>query len=135
MKKPNKSGYLIHPDYYAEVRHDGTVTFPWKNEELVGVPPSPKHLRTDEQNEVLGIFTAMLALPTGDGGDKRARGEKPSWKVDPSHLGAAYRHLDPSRERYDADSGTHKYVHAAWRLLAVAYQEMVADGLVEPDPE
>lgn len=97
--------------------------------------PKPKSLRTNEQNEILGIFANMLALPTGDGGNKRARGEKPSWKKDGSHLRAAYRHLDPSRDRYDEDSGTHKYVHAAWRLLAVAYQEMVQDGLIPGDPE
>lgn len=92
-------------------------------------------MRTAEQNEVLGTFLALLEGPTGDGGAKRGRGEKPSWKVDTSHLAAAYRHLDPSRERYDEDSGTHKFVHAAWRLLAVAYQEMRKDGLLPEEPD
>jgi hypothetical protein len=91
-------------------------------------------MRTAEQNEVLGTFLTLLEGPTGDGGAKRGRGEKPSWKVDTSHLAAAYRHLDPSRERYDEDSGTHKFVHAAWRLLAVAHQEMREDGLLPEEP-
>jgi hypothetical protein len=92
-------------------------------------------MRTAEQNEVLGTFLTLLEGPTGDGAAKRDRGEKPSWKVDTSHLAAAYRHLDPSRERYDEDSGTHKFVHAAWRLLAVAYQEMRDDGKLPEEPE
>lgn len=96
-----------------------------------------RRLRTNEQNEVLGIFCDLLAGPTGDGGNKRARGEKPSWKVDPSHEGKAFGHLDKERypERYDAESGCHHYVHAAWRLLATAYQHMVEDGLIPGDPK
>ena len=99
------------------------------------LPAPPATLGPDEQNEIIGIFAAMLRLPTADGGNKRARGEKVSWKVDPEHLGAAYRHLDPSRPKYDEDSGCHKYIAAAWRLLGVAYQEMRADGLVQEDPK
>lgn len=90
-------------------------------------------LRTDEQNEILGIFAQMLAGPLGDGGAKRARGEKPNWKVDPSHDAKARKHLDYV-ERYDHESGCHKYTHAACRLLMQAYQEMVADGLVPVSP-
>lgn len=91
-------------------------------------------LRTDEQNEILGIFAQMLAGPLGDGGAKRARGEKPNWKVDPSHEAKARKHLD-YEERYDHESGCHKYTHAACRLLMQAYQEMVADGLVPASPK
>lgn len=91
-------------------------------------------MRTAEQNEVLGTFLSLLEGATGDGAAKRARGEKPSWKVDRSHLAAAYRHLDPSREPYDEDSGLPKEVHAAWRLLAVAWQRMHDDGKLPAEP-
>ena len=91
-------------------------------------------MRTAEQCEVLGTFNEMLSAATGDGGAKRAAGTKPSWKVDTSHKAAAWRHLDPARERYDEDSGAHKNVHAAWRLLAVAWQEMRDDGLLPEEP-
>jgi hypothetical protein len=90
-------------------------------------------LRNAEQYEILGIYLDLLAQATGDGAAKRAAGTKPLWKDDPDHLAAAYRHLDPSRERYDKDSGAHKYVHGAWRLLGVAWQDMRADGLIVPD--
>ena len=92
-------------------------------------------MRTAEQCEVLGTFNEMLSAATGDGGAKRAAGTKPSWKVDTSHKAAAWRHLDPARERYDEDSGAHKLVHAAWRLLAVAWQEMRDDGLLPEEPD
>ena len=91
-------------------------------------------MRTAEQCEVLGTFLSLLEGATGDGGRKRAAGLKPSWKVDGSHLAAAYRHLDPSREAYDEDSGLPKEVHAAWRLLAVAWQRMRDDGLLPDEP-
>ena len=78
---------------------------------------------TDEQREIIETFVDMLLLPTLDGGNKRARGTKVSWKTDPTHVAAAFRHLDPSRETFDSDSRAHKYVHAAWRLLAAAYQQ------------
>lgn len=100
----------------------------------VNTPPRARPLRTDEQNEVLGIFMDLLAGPTGDGAAKRARGEKPSWKIDPSHPAKALKHLG-YEERYDAESGCHKNVHAAWRLLAEAYQDMVADGLIPVSPK
>ena len=91
-------------------------------------------MRTAEQCEVLGTFNELLSAATGDGGAKRAAGTKPSWKADTSHKDAALRHLDPARERYDEDSGAHKLVHAAWRLLAVAWQEMRDDGLLPEEP-
>jgi hypothetical protein len=93
-------------------------------------PPARRPLRTPEQNEILGAFVDMLAGPTGDGAIKREAGVKPLWKIDGSHEAAAYRHLERWKggEQVDADSGCHPLIHAAWRLLAVAYREMHADG-------
>lgn len=91
-------------------------------------------MRTADQNEVLGTFLSLLEGPTGDGGVKRAAGLKVSWKQDATHLAAAHRHLDPARSDYDEDSGCHKYVHAAWRLLAVAWQDMRDDGRLPDEP-
>ncbi len=85
-----------------------------------------------EQREVLAIFTELLRGPTADGGTKRARGEKVIWKEDTTHEDAAWRHLNRKLDGdvYDEDSGYHAYIHAAWRLLAVAYQEgaRLSDG-------
>ena len=94
-------------------------------------------MRNPEQNEILGAFVDMLTGPTGDGGNKRARGEKPLWKVDGSHYAAAHRHIEryEGGEHADADSGCHPLVHAAWRLLAVAYQDLAAHGLIPGNPE
>lgn len=80
---------------------------------------------TLEQREILAIFTEMLRGPTADGGVKRAAGEKPHWKLDYSHEDAAERHRRRKLDGdiYDEDSGYHAYIHAAWRYLAVAYQE------------
>jgi hypothetical protein len=87
-------------------------------------------LRTPEQHEVLSIFYDMLAGPTGDGGKKRAAGEKPSWKVDTSHEAAMWSHISKWKhgEKVDADSGAHPLVHLAWRALAIAWQETYGDG-------
>lgn len=80
---------------------------------------------TPEQAEVLQEFANMLAAASRDGGQKRAAGLKPSWKVDSSHEAAIFSHLNKWKhgERADADSGQHPLVHLAWRALAVAYQE------------
>lgn len=80
---------------------------------------------TMEQREILAVFTEMLRGPTADGGKKRAAGTKEHWKSDDSHEDAAERHRQRklSGEIYDEDSGYHAYIHSAWRLLAVAYQE------------
>lgn len=90
-----------------------------------------------EQHEILGAFLDLLAGPTGDGGNKRAAGTKPLWKVDNSHFAAAERHWDRYRdgERIDKDSGCHPLAHAAWRLLAVAYQDEADAGRVPGNPE
>ena len=79
----------------------------------------------DEAAEIYREFIKLLVGPTEDGQIKRAAGDKPSWKVDEGHQAALVRHLD----RYwhglleDEDSGCHPLVHAAWRCLAVAWQE------------
>lgn len=82
--------------------------------------------RSSEQNEILGTFLDMLKGPTGDGGAKRGRGDKVSWKIDAGHWSAAMRHIDrysKDDETEDKDSGVHPLIHAAWRLLAVAWQD------------
>jgi hypothetical protein len=80
---------------------------------------------TDEQAEVLGWFTELLRSVTADGGRKRARGLKPSWKVDTSHEAAMWSHINKWKhgECVDPDSGQHPLVHLAWRALAIAWQE------------
>ncbi|MGH8899505.1 MAG: dATP/dGTP diphosphohydrolase domain-containing protein [Egibacteraceae bacterium] len=79
-----------------------------------------------EQKIVLDTFGRMLAAATGDGGKKRARGEKPPWWRDPSHEAAIFSHLSRWKhgEKRDPDSGAHPLVHLAWRALAVAWVEM-----------
>jgi len=88
---------------------------------LITVP----YVSTEEQLEVLECFALMLHAVTTDGGRKRARNEKPSWKVDPSHEAAIFSHLNKWKhgEKCDLDSGAHPLVHLAWRALAIAWQE------------
>lgn len=78
-----------------------------------------------EPDEIVAEFSGMLRMVTGDGAKKRSAGLKPSWKVDQSHEGAAFSHLTKWKrdEKVDPDSGAHPLVHAAWRLLAIAWQE------------
>lgn len=78
-----------------------------------------------EQVEVLDTFQQMLAGATSDGGQKRAAGLKPSWKIDPSHETALFSHLYKWKrgDIQDEDSGAHPLVHLAWRALAIAWQE------------
>lgn len=79
----------------------------------------------DEAAEIYREFTKLLAGPTEDGQNKRAAGAKPVWKVDRGHQAALVRHLGRwwDGERVDPDSGCHPLVHAAWRCLAIAWQE------------
>ena len=90
-----------------------------------------------EQEEVLRIFAAMLAGPTGDGKVKREAGTKPSWKVDTSHEAGIFSHLSKWKhgERIDADSGYHPLVHLAWRALAIAWQQAQKPPSVVPNEE
>ena len=78
-----------------------------------------------EPEEVLDTFREMLRAATGDGAKKRQSGEKPSWKVDPGHETAIFSHLHEWKNgtMEDKDSRAHPLVHAAWRCLAIAYQE------------
>lgn len=84
-----------------------------------------------EPNEVIEEFTSLLRGPTGDGAGKRRAGQKVSWKIDLGHHDAFRRHYSRwlEGERADKDSGCHPLVHAAWRLLAVAYQETHAEEI------
>ena len=80
---------------------------------------------TLEQAEVMEEFTKMLSSASGDGGVKRARGEKPPWREDTSHEAAIFSHLNKWKhgEKVDPESGAHPLVHLAWRALAIAAQE------------
>lgn len=79
----------------------------------------------NEQKIVLSVFVRLLDAATKDGGEKRARGEKPPWYVDPTHERHLFSHMYKWKngERVDADSGSHPLVHGAWRMLALAYQD------------
>lgn len=79
-----------------------------------------------EQVEIEQAFLELLRAATLDGAGKRKAGKKVSWKYDTGHLTAFHRHvgrayLDP-RGR-DSDSGQSHWVAAAWRALAMAWQE------------
>lgn len=78
-----------------------------------------------EQEAIQAEFRQMLWAVIADGGRKRAAGRKPHWTVDPDHAAALQRHLNrwDRGELRDKDSGAHPLVHAAFRCLAIAYQE------------
>ena len=80
---------------------------------------------SQEQKVVLEVFLGLLAEVTKDGGQKRARGEKPPWYKDGSHWPALWRHLDAwqNDEGLDPDSKVSTLVHLAWRCLAIAWIE------------
>jgi len=90
-----------------------------------------------EQEDVLNRFMEELRKPTGDGGRKRARGEKPPWYEDDSHEASVFSHLTKWKrgEIIDPHSGAHTLVHAAWRLLAIACRETgnVPQGLTNSE--
>jgi hypothetical protein len=88
-----------------------------------------------EQDVLAKVFADMLKSTTKDGGVKRARGEKPPWWRDNAHEAAIFSHLNKWKhgEKVDKDSGVHPLVHAAWRCLAIAYQE--TNGQVDPAPK
>jgi hypothetical protein len=75
-----------------------------------------------EQEDLLSRFVDELSKVTADGGRKRAKGKKSPWYIDDEHEGAFFRHIAAvkSGELMDSDSGAHHYIHAAWRLLALA---------------
>lgn len=78
-----------------------------------------------EQDDLLDRFLSELRKPTGDGANKRSKGEKAPWFVDNSHESAIFSHLTKWKrgEYIDPDSGAHPLVHAAWRCLAIACKE------------
>ena len=79
-----------------------------------------------EQDRLLAEFHAMLASVARDGGRKRARGGKPPWWRDNTHLAAIFSHLNAwfHGVRVDEDSGVHPFIHLAFRALAIAWQDM-----------
>lgn len=85
-----------------------------------------------EQDVLMREFMRMLRRTTKDGGRKRAAGLKPPWWKDKNHEPAIFSHLNKWKhgEKVDKDSGVHPLVHAAWRCLAIAYQETY--GQVDP---
>lgn len=85
-----------------------------------------------EQEILMQVFKDMLRSATKDGGEKRARGEKPPWWRDLSHEAAIFSHLSKWKhgEFEDKDSGAHPLVHLAWRSLAIAFQE--THGMRDP---
>jgi hypothetical protein len=80
------------------------------------------------------VFDRMLRKVTGDGAKKRRAGAKKPWWKDGSHEAAIFSHLNRWKhgELQDPDSGAHPLVHAAWRCLAIAYQESY--GQADPTP-
>lgn len=86
-----------------------------------------------ERYVILSTFHSMLKAATGDGSVKRQAGLKPPWYEDTSHEAAIWSHINKWKhgELFDADSGMHPLVHAAWRMLAIAYQERY--GMVKPE--
>ena len=78
-----------------------------------------------EVADIHATFLRMLAPCSGDGQTKRANG-KPHWHVDPGHEAALRRHLarwELDRGGVDDTSGASHLAHAAWRCLAIAWQE------------
>ena len=82
-----------------------------------------------EASQILTEFAKLLAHPVADGQRKRAAGSKPNWKIDRGHAAALQRHLDrwDRGELIDAESGAHPLTHAAFRCLAIAWQETHRD--------
>jgi hypothetical protein len=80
------------------------------------------------------VFDGMLRKVTGDGAKKRQAGLKTPWWKDGSHEAAIFSHLNRWKhgELQDPDSGAHPLVHAAWRCLAIAYQQSY--GKIDPTP-
>jgi hypothetical protein len=86
-----------------------------------------------EQDVLMHVFCEMLWAATRDGGKKREAGTKVPWWKDTTHMAAVWSHFRKRAQSKfeDSNSGAHPYVHAAWRLLAIAYQE--THGQVDPE--
>ncbi len=79
----------------------------------------------EEVADIHATFVRMLASCSADGQVKRAKG-KPHWHTDGGHEAALRRHLarwELDRGGVDDTSGASHLAHAAWRCLALAYQE------------
>ncbi len=87
-----------------------------------------------EQEVIAESFASMLAEVTADGGRKRMAKTKVPWTMDPGHEAGLFSHLARWKkgEKVDPDSGVHPMVHAAWRCLAIAYQEAQWKASVPP---
>jgi hypothetical protein len=107
---------------------DGLTRFQGTQRGFHEPPANP----AEERREVMDAFAELLRGATGDGSRKRQAGMKPSWKIDTSHKAAAMRHIGyyMSGETVDKDSGQHPLQHAAWRLLAVAWQDTHVDEVI-----
>lgn len=118
--KPREGGVeIVNPSEIFSGNGSTTIS-PWPE-----LPSFEEVWTATEPDEVIEEFVKLLRGPTGDGAGKRKAGTKVSWKVDPGHITAAFRHIGywADGEQADKDSGCHPLVHAAWRFLAVAYQE------------
>lgn len=80
---------------------------------------------TTEQEEFLEWAIQNLKLASGDGERKRRSNQKVNWKIDTGHEGSLFSHIAKWKKGQfmDPGSGAHPLVHAAWRALAIAYQE------------
>lgn len=89
-----------------------------------------------ETDHILDVFQQMLAGPTGDGKTKRDAGLKEHWSIDKTHLRKGLGHVQKylAGENVDPDSGCHPLVHAAWRFIAVAYQDLAAEDKAPAPP-
>jgi hypothetical protein len=120
----------LDPRFYSHNRDPGDETT--SEATLVNRDETLDHKLKRERELLLAEFTKMLELPTGDGSKKRRSGKKDPWWHDQSHERSVFSHIARWKrsEVLDPDSGAHPLVHAAWRCLALAYQE--THGRVPP---
>lgn len=83
----------------------------------------PEQGKESEPEQVTQIFVEMLRAVSNDGATKRHL--KEPWWRDSSHMAGVFSHFRRyfAGELVDPDSGAHPLVHAAWRLLAIAWQQ------------
>ena len=84
----------------------------------------PSDLFTTEQDDFLAFAIDLLRIVSGDGENKRRAGLKVPWQID-SHEGSFFGHVAEWKKGnlHDPDSKLHPMAHAAWRAIAIAYQE------------
>lgn len=134
-REPLDDGEGITSRKRLEPMDDGEADLLTREQRLDHLKHALDHPAYDEteQQQIARIFSEMLAMPTRDGGKKRTKGLKVPWWRDPTHLPAIFSHLRRffNGELADPDSGAHPLVHAAWRCLAIAYQD--TQGKVNPN--